>query len=48
MVLRRFVLEPLQEIHASWKHPQTGISLEDLLIACEDSLIDKLPFSVSE
>jgi 2-amino-4-hydroxy-6-hydroxymethyldihydropteridine diphosphokinase len=48
MVLRRFVLEPLLEIHTSWKHPQTGLTVSDLLIECEDSPIFKLPYSVSE
>lgn len=48
MVFRRFVLEPLQEIHTTWKHPQTGLSISDLLMVCEDSPIVKLPHSVSE
>lgn len=48
MVLRRFVLEPLVEIHGSWKHPQTGVSISELLKECEDSPIVKLTSTVSE
>lgn len=48
MVLRRFVLEPLQEIHSSWRHPQTGLMISTIISACEDSPIVKLRHSVSE
>jgi 2-amino-4-hydroxy-6-hydroxymethyldihydropteridine diphosphokinase len=46
MSLRRFVLEPLKEIHSSWNHPQNGISIVDLVNECEDSPIVRLPVSV--
>jgi 2-amino-4-hydroxy-6-hydroxymethyldihydropteridine diphosphokinase len=37
MHLRRFVLEPLQEIAPHWVHPQLGESVEELLKSCVDA-----------
>lgn len=41
---RRFILEPLVEIDPNMIHPESNLTAEQLLLACEDDLgIKKLP-----
>jgi 7,8-dihydro-6-hydroxymethylpterin-pyrophosphokinase len=39
MHLRRFVLEPLNEVWPRWVHPVLGQRVEELLINCTDTSV---------
>jgi 2-amino-4-hydroxy-6-hydroxymethyldihydropteridine diphosphokinase len=46
---RRFVLEPLAELAPELRHPESGLSVRELLARCPDaSSVRRLPFAASE